>query len=412
MNELFNNKNINKFNINKSQSKERNKNYFAVLSNFSNNQNRYLSEKQRNLTKFNSQKKIRKKESYSKNKNPNDNKSNGFIISFNDNNIKLKNYSNLVCKTSKIIKNTKSKNKSQCLSKPQLEMEVNHRNNSNNVSKNYVKTSNRKYKKNISEYDLNNILNTFTNANFSKGVNVKLNFTSKKKIENDNNLLYPPENKKNKQNKMRHSSDTKLIRSSSGYSYINSNLAQTNSFFNVNHSNQLGYISTWGNNPDWTNSNFENIIKLSEQKKSHDNKQKIKSNKGPIIGKIIKNYKNNDLNCIFNMNVIPPVSQINNIQEYFKNMYKIEYNSDNRKNKNRKNKKSNDKKDEKTKITTDDFTQSKNTLSKASDVSKTRKEKDSIDILKNCNDSPEEIHFYVISSIQVSKNLEKNLIKK
>ena len=421
MNEIFNNNNSNKFNINKSQSKERNNNYFAILNNFSGGQNRYLSENQRNLTKFNSQKKIRKKESYSKSKNKNDSKTNGFIVSFNDDkNPNLKNYSNLITKTSKVIKNNiKAKNRSQCLSKPQLKIEINNRNNSNNISKNISKANSRKYKKNISEHDLNNILNIFTNNNFTQGLNIKLNFSSKKKIENDNKKLYPNDIKKNNQNKTRHSSDTKLLRSSSGYSYINSNLAQTNSFFNVNHSNQMGYISTWGNNPDWTNANYANMIKLTEQKKTHDNKHKNKSNKGPIIGKIIKNYKNNDLNCIFNMNVIPPVSPINNIQEYFKNMYKIEYNSDNRnkknKNKNKKNKKSNDmndKKDEKTKITTEDYTQSKNTMSKASDISKIRKEKESIDILKNCNDSPEEIHFYVISSIQVSKSLENNLIKK
>ena len=222
-----------------------------------------------------------------------------------------------------------------------------------------------------------------------------------------------------------------MLRSSSGYSSINHNLAQTNSFFNNNHSNQLGYISTWGNNNlEWTNTNLGNIVKLSNQKKSNNSKQKNKSNKGPIIGKIIKNYKNNDLKCIFNMNLMPPVTPINNIQEYFKNLYKVEYNNDNKvKKTNKKNKKEKDSNEHKEKqeknekeknkekeiIRTknnDDYNQSKNTMTKTNDISKIKKEKDSIDNQKYYNDSPEEIHFYVISSIQNGKNMEYNLIKK
>ena len=161
MNVIFNN-NSNKSHINKSQSKEKNKNYIAVFSNLANSQNRYLSENQRNLTKFNSQKKIRKKES--KNNNHKENKNNAFLISFNDNNtnnIKLNNYTNLLDKTSKGAKT--SKNKSHCLSKPKLEIEINNSNNFTRV------TNNKKYKKNISEHDLvNNILNTFTNNNYQK----------------------------------------------------------------------------------------------------------------------------------------------------------------------------------------------------------------------------------------------------
>jgi len=439
MNVIFNN-NSNKSHINKSQSKEKNKNYIAVFSNLANSQNRYLSENQRNLTKFNSQKKIRKKES--KNNKHKENKNNAFLISFNDNNtnnIKLNNYTNLLDKTSKGAKT--SKNKSHCLSKPKLEIEINNSNNFTRV------TNNKKYKKNISEHDLvNNILNTFTNNNYQKGINIKLNFSSKKKLSHDNNKPRPKTdsatyNKKSKQNKSnnnkknnertKHSSDTKLLRSSSGYSSINHNLAQTNSFFNNNHSNQLGYISTWGNNNlEWTNTNLGNIVKLSNQKKSNNSKQKNKSNKGPIIGKIIKNYKNNDLKCIFNMNLMPPVTPINNIQEYFKNLYKVEYNNDNKvKKTNKKNKKEKDSNEHKEKqeknekeknkekeiIRTknnDDYNQSKNTMTKTNDISKIKKEKDSIDNQKYYNDSPEEIHFYVISSIQNGKNMEYNLIKK
>jgi hypothetical protein len=58
MNVLFNSNNNNsKPTVNKSQTKEKNINYIAVFSNLKSNQNRYLSEKQRHLTKFNSQKK-------------------------------------------------------------------------------------------------------------------------------------------------------------------------------------------------------------------------------------------------------------------------------------------------------------------------------------------------------------------
>lgn len=60
MNAIFNN-NSKRPIANLSKSKEKNKNYIAVFSNLKTSQNRYLSEKQRNLTKFNSQKKIKKK---------------------------------------------------------------------------------------------------------------------------------------------------------------------------------------------------------------------------------------------------------------------------------------------------------------------------------------------------------------
>jgi hypothetical protein len=120
------------------------------------------------------------------------------------------------------------------------------------------------------------------------------------------------------------------------------------------------------------------------------------------------------------MNLIPPVSPINNIQDYYKNLYKVEY-SDNRnkknnyehkKNINNKKEETKDNKDTKTKGSHDDFTQSKNTMTKTSDYSKIKKERDSIDNIRNENDCPEEIHFFYISSIQAGKNMEDNLNKK
>ena len=181
MNAIFSNPNSNNniSSTNKSHSKEKNKNYLSVFSNIGSKQNRYLSENKRNIGNFNSQKKMREKETHLKNQNHNESKNNAFLVSFNDN-IQLKNYSNLLNKNYKVIKN--NKNKSHCFSKPQLEIEIN---NINNNSTNYsrVPTNNKKYKKNISEHDLvNNILNTFTNGNFPKGVNIKLNFSSKKKL--------------------------------------------------------------------------------------------------------------------------------------------------------------------------------------------------------------------------------------
>ena len=410
MNVLINNSNNNNnTRTNQSQKRQKSKNYF---SNFGSQENLYLSENQRNLTKFNSQKKIKRKESYTNNKNNINN--NEILVFNNNNNIALKNFTNLVAKTSKVRKNNNNRNKSHYLSKPQLEIEINNRNNSNNVITYQSKiVNNKRYKKNISEHDLvNNILNTFTNCNFPKG-NINLNFSSKKKLSYDKSKNKAKkdkihDNKKFNQNKIKLASDTKLLRSSSGYSHV-SNLAQTNSFFSGKGYNQLGYISTYGNNPDLTN-NFANIIKITNQKISN-NKQKSKNNKGPIIGKIIKNYKNNDLNCIFNMNLIPPSTHINNIQDYFKHLYKIEY-SDNRCKKINNNKKSSliieDKEKEKIKTNNDDYTHSKNTMTKTNDISRIKKEKESIDY----NDSPEEIHFYVISSIQNSKTMENNLMKK
>ena len=409
MNAIYNHINSNT-SANKSQKRQKNKNFISFLEN---KENVYLSEKQRNLTKFNSQKKIKRKESYSNNKKNINNNALLHALNSNNINIKLKNISNILTKNLKSRKNSNS-NKSPNLSKPNLEIEINN----NNISSNYSrKTNNQRYKKNISEHDLvNNILNTFTNCNILKGNNINLNFSNKKKCSYDKKIIKKnkiTDSKKLKKNNTRHASDTKLLRSSSGYSYINNHLAQTSSFFNgnnLNQFNQMGYISTWGNNPDLSKNHFADII-TNQKKNNH--KQMNKNNKGPIIGKIIKNYKNNDLNCIFNMNLIQPTSQMNNIQDYIKNFYKMEYNSENR----NKRKKSNNKKEslfnedkekeEKIKIINDEYSNnSKYTVTKTSEISRNKK------IIKINNDSPEEIHFYVISSIQNAKNMDKNLIEK
>ncbi len=50
-------------------------------------------------------------------------------------------------------------------------------------------------------------------------------------------------------------------------------------------------------------------------------------------------------------------------------------------------------------------------MTKTSDISKIKKEKESINNIKYYNDTPEEIHFYVISSIQNGKTLENSLYK-
>ena len=253
MNVLFNQNNTRISNINNSQSKEKSKNYLSAFSNQESSKARYLSENQRNLTQFNS-KKIIKKECHSKNKSNMKNKNTAYLVSSNDNNI-LKLFSNLYTKSSKMGKNNKnnSKNKSHYLSKPQLEIELNNINNGKNPNTN---PKIKKYRKNISEHDLvSNILTSFNNSNFPKSTCNKTN------------------NKKNT-TKTRHASDTKLLRSSSGYSYIN-NMAQTNSFFNGNHSNNLGYISTWGNSPEMTNINF----KSPNKKNSNNNNNKNKKNK-------------------------------------------------------------------------------------------------------------------------------------
>ena len=205
MNELLIHNINNNTGTNKSLSKEKKLNYFSAFY-MGNNQNRNLSENQRNLTKFNSQKKISKKDNDSKNKINNESKNKeAILVSFNSNNINninniiIKGHSNLFSKNSKVEKNNKNKNKSHNLSKPKLEIEINNRKNANNISKNYSKvTNNKKYKKNISEHDLvNNILNTFTNSNFQKGLNINLNFSSKKKLNREKNKIIKKDSKTN-----------------------------------------------------------------------------------------------------------------------------------------------------------------------------------------------------------------------
>ena len=419
--------NINK--IKGSHSKEKTNKFLSTFNNFSSNQNQItnfiLSENQRNINKFKSQKKLRQKDSYSKNLT--ENKHSTFFDSNNINNIKLKNYSNIMIKNSKLIRNMnsknkyKTKNKSQSLLKPNIEIETPNSTNTNhnidNMSTNAHSrlntnnnTNNKRYKKNISEHDLvNNILNTFTNYNFPKNLNTKINnytnFSNKKKLSynknklgnnniNNNNdmkrsLRQNGTNNINNLNRPKTASETKLFRSSSGYSYINNNLFYTNSFFNGFNGdipNQVNYIPTWGNNQEYNN---------------NGNNNKQKNNKQPIIGKIIKNYKNNDLNCIFNMNLIPP-SSVNNIQDYFKNLYKVEYNGDG---KNKKHEKNVKKEKDNIEGISLKFINEENKRVMESKLNEIKNK-------KLCEESVEEIHYYYVNMIQEGKIFEKKLIKK
>ena len=364
-------------NIQRSHSKEKPQKYISAFTNFSshkNHINNILSENQRNINKLKTQKKLRQKDSYSKNLT--ENKHSTFFEYNNVNNIKLKNFSNLMIKNSKIMRNlnnkskNKTKNKSQSLLKPNLEIETHNSNtNNDNMSTNTHSrlntNNNRRYKKNISEYDLvNNILTTFTNYNFPKNVNPKINnFTN----------------------------------------YSNNNLICTNSFFNGFNGeipNQINYIPTWGNSPEYTNSNIN-----TNENNNNQNNSKQKNNKAPFVGKIIKNYKNNDLNCIFNMNLIPPMTSVNNIQDYFKNLYKLEYNGD------RKNKKQ-DKNSKKEKENEGINLKIINEENKKVGNNKINETKNNNDIEGLCESSVEEIHYYYVYMIQGGKNLETKLIKK
>jgi hypothetical protein len=427
MNAMINNKKSSIINKDKNQIKEQNNNHLSLLSNIGSNQNRHSSENQRNNTKFNSQKKV---------KNNND-----FLISLNDiNNIKLNNFSNLI-KTSKVMKKTKNKNHS--LSKPKLEIEINNKNNKR-IHYSRIGNNNKKYKKNISEHDLvNNILNTFTDYNFTKNTNTNtnaniINHSSKKKIiynktkgKEKTNIITTNTNDKmsscrkdRERTRSRRFSDPKLTKSSSGYSKANNNiynhLTQANSFFklNNNQSNKIGYgyISTYGNN---NTDYYGNAVKLSGKKSNNNNgnKYRNKSSKSNVIGKIIKNYKKNDLNCIFNVNLIPPVTSLNNLQDYFNNLYKVEYSGENviKKKYVKNNKKINhnkEKEEKELKIrNNEDYSHNNNTMMTKTndDLSKIKKDNN---FQKFCNDSPEEIHFYIISSIQNGNYMENNLNKK
>ena len=97
MNAIYNHINSNT-SANKSQKRQKNKNFISFLEN---KENVYLSEKQRNLTKFNSQKKIKRKESYSNNKKNINNNALLHALNSNNINIKLKNISNILTKNLK-----------------------------------------------------------------------------------------------------------------------------------------------------------------------------------------------------------------------------------------------------------------------------------------------------------------------
>ena len=230
--------------------------------------------------------------------------------------------------------------------------------------------------------------------------------------------------KDRERNRSRRFSDPKLTKSSSSYSKVNNNiynhLTQANSFFklNNNQSNKIGcgYISTYGNN---NTDYFGNVVKLSgkKSKNNNGNKYRNKSSKSNVIGKIIKNYKKNDLNCIFNVNLIPPVTSLNNLQDYFNNLYKVEYSGENvikkkyvKNNKKRNHNKEKEEKELKIR-NNEDYSHNNNTMMTKTneDISKIKKDNN---FQKFCNDSPEEIHFYIISSIQNGNYMENNLNKK
>ena len=203
--------NANISNIPRNNSKEKMQKYISSFSNFyiNKNKNFLISDTQRNLAKFKSQKKPRQKDSYVKhfteNNPPNFFENNkNYSLMRNNNNSKSK------------LKN-KQKNKSHGLLKANLEIETNPSNNIDNISTknnsriNTNNNNNKRYRKYISDHDLvNNILNTFTNYNFPKNtedfiqyiadifqLNIKyyltkvMNKESKNRIINENFLIKP-----------------------------------------------------------------------------------------------------------------------------------------------------------------------------------------------------------------------------
>ena len=102
------------------------------------------------------------------------------------------------------------------------------------------------------------------------------------------------------------------------------------------------------------------------------------------------------------MNLIPP-SSVNNIQDYFKNLYKVEYNNENRSKKREKNikkDKENNNEGINLKIINED--------NKRINANKINEIKN----IKNWEESIEEIHYYYVHMVQSGKNLEKKLNKK
>ena len=379
----------------------------TAFSDMKNNYYHYLSEKRKKGNYSRSNHKDRKSLNNSKHNNKHThihNDSNPHL--YNDNiinttyNIQQKNFTNYFSKTAKFIKESNTK-KNFSTAKPQITKNINNYNN--------VHTDN-----NITNIT-NNIMNIFGNYNIAKGgLNMKLSYKNKnitkktkklnvsKKAQKSNEELENTQKSPKKapiNNKslshIKQTSEPKLIRSSSLYSFGN-NIIQANSFVNENiYQNPLGYTSTGGNISKKFNINAK---------------------------------KNIDLNGLFQLQLSPSMSphNINNIQDYLKNLYKC----CGKKGKKIWNKGSNNiiktkkiitepkEKKHRTKIKHEEVVHKKNT-SRSNYISNNDKI-----IQENCEDNmdyyycdrcgensenvdcPEELHFFYVTTIQSGKNMK------
>ena len=387
----------------------------TAFSDMKSNFYHYLSEKRKKGNYSRSNHKDRKSLNNSKNNNKHTHFHNDSNPHFhNDNiinttyNIQQKNFTNYFSKTAKLIKEPHSK-KIFSAAKLQINKNIN--------NYNIVHTDN-----NITNIT-NNIMNFFGNYNIAKGgLSMKLSFknknitkkikkinsskkTSKSKEEIEN--LRKSAKKTQKNNKslthIKHSSEPKLIRSSSLYSFGN-NVVQTNSFINENiKKNPLEYTS------------------------------------GGIISKKFNNKGNKslDLNGLFQLQLSPSMSphnmhNINNIQDYLKYLYKhcgkkekkfLKKGSNNIVKKKKIITEPKEKK-YKTKIKHDEVVHKKNT-SRSNDISNNDKiieeNYESNNDYYYCDrcgeksenvDGPEELHFFYVNTIQNGKKLENTFINK
>ena len=99
--------------------------------------------------------------------------------------------------------------------------------------------------------------------------------------------------------------------------------------------------------------------------------------------------------------IIPP-SSVNNIQDYFKNLYKVEYNGDG---KNKKHEKNGKKEKDNIEGINLKFINEENKRVMESKLNEIKNK-------KLCEESVEEIHYYYVNMIQEGKIFEKKLIKK
>ena len=462
-----NNKQCNEKNENNNKIKEIN--IIPAFCDMKNNYYHYLSEKQRKATYSNSNQKEHKNVNNSQNNNHVHNDSNPHL--HNDNvpntacNIQQQNSNtNYFSKTTKLTKDPKNK-KSFSVSKHKIETEINFINNCNENNANYIHIKNLKNIYNTNKLNTdnnitnitNNIMNIFGNYNIGKGgICMKLNIgdhNNKNKSKNKNNDSKKKQKSKEKQksenieenikkniinNKSllnKQTSESKLIRSSSGYSFAN-NTGYTNSFLNGNTQyNPLGYISTGGNLTENKFANFSNIS---------GNRTNQKISKKPVMGKITKTNKNIDLNGLFQLPMSPSMSphNINSIQDYLKNLYKYHgkntkknintyKNNAAQKNKNiiYKEKIITEPKDKKyrTKIKHDEIKIKKHSVSKSKDktsnkIEKSEQPKTPEHLQKNfcdncgkeerCIDTPEELHYFYVANVQKGKKLEYNFAGK